>query len=160
MQRALFVSRLVQTCYHKYACIPHAQTYKWYMWHSVSNIQVSDYSTTFIYSSVRFSTLCGFCHHSMARPRAADRGDGLQIWKVTANIFSTHSGTADKEWSSWGLGKGLTTPHLQNQLLTKCYTGNIWNHKFTCFLYECKTRSLTRRKEGVREHGAEENIWI
>jgi hypothetical protein len=26
------------------------------------------------------------CHHRMARPRSAD-GDGLQIWRVAANIL-------------------------------------------------------------------------
>jgi hypothetical protein len=28
------------------------------------------------------------CHHGMARPRVADRGDGLQIWRVAANILN------------------------------------------------------------------------
>jgi hypothetical protein len=26
------------------------------------------------------------CHHGMARPRVADRGDDLQIWRVAANM--------------------------------------------------------------------------
>jgi hypothetical protein len=40
----------------------------------------------------------------------ADGGDGLQIWRVVANMLN-------KEWqgaggpSVWGLGKGLTTPY-------------------------------------------------
>jgi hypothetical protein len=47
----------------------------------------------------------------MARPQVADGGDGLQIWKVAANILNKKSRTADKGWSSsWGLGVGLTTP--------------------------------------------------
>jgi hypothetical protein len=36
----------------------------------------------------------------MARPRVADGGDGLQIWKVTANILNKPLRTADKRWSS------------------------------------------------------------
>jgi hypothetical protein len=29
---------------------------------------------------------------------------------------------------AWGLGEGLTTPHRQNQLVTKCHKGpRIWN---------------------------------
>jgi hypothetical protein len=28
------------------------------------------------------------CQHGMARPRAADRGDGLQIWRVAANTLN------------------------------------------------------------------------
>jgi len=28
------------------------------------------------------------CHHGMARPQVADGGEGLQIWKVAANILN------------------------------------------------------------------------
>jgi hypothetical protein len=28
------------------------------------------------------------CHHGMARPRVADSGDGLQIWRVAANMLN------------------------------------------------------------------------
>jgi hypothetical protein len=31
-----------------------------------------------------------------ARPQVADRGDGLQIWRVAANILNKQSQTADK----------------------------------------------------------------
>jgi hypothetical protein len=60
------------------------------------------------------------CHHGMARPRVADRGDGLQIWRVAANILNKQSRTADSGWSSSlvGLGGGLTTlPHRTQYLL-------------------------------------------
>jgi len=30
----------------------------------------------------------GPCHHGMARPRVADGGDGLQIWKIAANLLN------------------------------------------------------------------------
>jgi hypothetical protein len=47
------------------------------------------------------------CHHSMARPQVADGGDGLQIWRVAANILNKQSWTADKGWSSsLGVGRG------------------------------------------------------
>jgi hypothetical protein len=38
------------------------------------------------------------CHHGMARPQVAD-GDGLQVWRVAANILNKLSRTADKGWS-------------------------------------------------------------
>jgi hypothetical protein len=51
-------------------------------------------------------------HHGMARSQVADGGDGLQIWRVAANILNMQSRTADKGGTSaWGLGVGLTTPH-------------------------------------------------
>jgi hypothetical protein len=51
------------------------------------------------------------CHHGMARPRVADRGDGLQIWRVTANILNKQSRTADSGWpSSLGVGRGANNP--------------------------------------------------
>jgi hypothetical protein len=40
------------------------------------------------------------CHHGMARPRVADRGDCLQIWRVAANILNKQSRRADSGWSS------------------------------------------------------------
>jgi hypothetical protein len=40
------------------------------------------------------------CHHGKARPRLADRGDGLQIWRVAANVLNKQSRTADSGWSS------------------------------------------------------------
>jgi hypothetical protein len=45
------------------------------------------------------------CHHGMARPRIADRGVGLQIWMVAANILNKQSRTADRGWPS-SLGGG------------------------------------------------------
>jgi hypothetical protein len=64
------------------------------------------------------------CHHDMACPQAADRGDGLQMWSVAANILNKQSRTADNGWlSSLGLGGGLTTPHRKNlYLLRSMYT--------------------------------------
>jgi hypothetical protein len=51
------------------------------------------------------------CHHSMARPRVADRGYGLQIWRVAANILNKQLRTADSGWSSsLGVGRGANNP--------------------------------------------------
>jgi hypothetical protein len=33
------------------------------------------------------------CHHGMAYPRVADGGDGLQIWRVAANVWNKQSRT-------------------------------------------------------------------
>jgi hypothetical protein len=50
---------------------------------------------------------CVPCHHSMVRPRVAEGGEGLQIWRVAANILNKQSRTADKGWpSSSGVGRG------------------------------------------------------
>jgi hypothetical protein len=47
------------------------------------------------------------CHHGVARPQVAYGGDGLQIWRVAANILYKQSRTADKVWSSsFGVGRG------------------------------------------------------
>jgi hypothetical protein len=40
------------------------------------------------------------CHHGMARPLVADGGDGLQLWRVAANILDKQSPTAENWWSS------------------------------------------------------------
>jgi hypothetical protein len=49
----------------------------------------------------------------MARLQVADGEDGLQIWRVAANILNKQSRTADKGGGppAWELGVGLTTPH-------------------------------------------------
>jgi hypothetical protein len=36
----------------------------------------------------------------MAHPQVADGGDGLQIWRVAANILNKQSRPANKGWSS------------------------------------------------------------
>jgi hypothetical protein len=72
------------------------------------------------------------CHHGMARPQVADGGNGLQIWRVAANIFNKQSRTADKRWSSnfSGLGVGLTTPHRKK---LSCYENSqeAWDILFS-----------------------------
>jgi hypothetical protein len=40
--------------------------------------------------------------------QVANRGDGLQVWRVAANILNKQSRTADKGWSSMcGVGSGF-----------------------------------------------------
>jgi hypothetical protein len=47
----------------------------------------------------------------MARPSFAVEGDGLQIWRVAANILNKQSRTAERGLSSsLGLGWGTNTP--------------------------------------------------
>jgi hypothetical protein len=63
------------------------------------------------------------CHHGMALPQVADGGDGLQIWKVAANILNKQSLTADKGWSS-NLEVGREASQLltvKQKLVTKIY---------------------------------------
>jgi hypothetical protein len=51
------------------------------------------------------------CHHGMARPRVADRGDGLQIQRVAAILLNMLSRTAAWEWPSrLGVGWGANNP--------------------------------------------------
>jgi hypothetical protein len=60
------------------------------------------------------------CHHGMARPQFADRGDGLQIWRVAANMLNKKSRTADSGWSSsLGVGRGANNPPCKTQYLLR-----------------------------------------
>jgi hypothetical protein len=54
----------------------------------------------------------------MARPRVADRGDSLQIWRIPANILNKQSRTDDSGWPSLGVGRGANNPHHK---LNICY---------------------------------------
>jgi hypothetical protein len=47
----------------------------------------------------------------MAPFQVADGGDGLQIWRVAADILNKQSQTEDRGWpSSLGVGRGGLTP--------------------------------------------------
>jgi hypothetical protein len=55
----------------------------------------------------------------MAHPQIVDGGDGLQIWRVVANVLNKQSWTTDNGWAQpRGLVVGLTTPHLKKYI---CY---------------------------------------
>jgi hypothetical protein len=56
------------------------------------------------------------CHRGMTPPQVADGGDGLQVWRVAANILNKQSGTADKGWSS---SVGLQTSHRKTSFSYK-----------------------------------------
>jgi hypothetical protein len=69
----------------------------------------------------------------MSRPRVADRGDGLQIWRVAANMLNKQSRTTDSGWSScMGFGRGITTPTVKKLLFRNdqqsLRTGRIFWH--------------------------------
>jgi hypothetical protein len=60
------------------------------------------------------------CHHGMARPRVADGRDGLQLWRLAANILNKQPRTNDKGWSSsLGVGRGANKPSPQKKSLRK-----------------------------------------
>jgi hypothetical protein len=65
----------------------------------------------------------------MAHPWVADRGDGLHIRTVAANILISRRGQPTRDGPPvWVLGKKLTTPHRKkkkNKLVRKQYTGPL-----------------------------------
>jgi hypothetical protein len=66
----------------------------------------------------------------MARPRLADRGDSLQIWRVAANMLNKQSRTADSGWSS-SLGVGLTTLLRKTQYLLRITMHSLGTGRIT-----------------------------
>jgi hypothetical protein len=62
------------------------------------------------------------CHHGMARHYVVDGGDGLQIWRVAADILHMQSRRAKKRWSSSSeVVRKAITPNRKNKLLNKCH---------------------------------------
>jgi hypothetical protein len=55
----------------------------------------------------------------MARPQVGDGEDGLQIWRVTANISNQQSQTAD----SLGVGRGAKNTHSKKNVLRNITQG-------------------------------------
>ncbi|KAJ4430131.1 hypothetical protein ANN_22341 [Periplaneta americana] len=93
-----------------------------------------------------YPCIVGPYHHGMARPQVADRRDGLQIWRVAANILNKQSWTADK-----GLGEGLTTHHRKKQLVTNPYNKR-WNG--TDSLARPQQRNKVMRFEELMDYSA------
>jgi hypothetical protein len=59
----------------------------------------------------------------MARPQVADGGDGLQLWRVAANILNEQSRTANKGLSSlWCVRGGVD---ILSSHVTKCCIGSL-----------------------------------
>jgi hypothetical protein len=62
----------------------------------------------------------------MARPQVADGGDGLQIWRVAANILNKQSRTDDKGWSSsLGIGRGANNSSPLNISLLRKFIRSL-----------------------------------
>jgi hypothetical protein len=52
------------------------------------------------------------CHQGMICPQVLNGGNGLQVWRVAANILNEHLWTAEKDCpSSLWVGLRLTTLH-------------------------------------------------
>ena len=61
----------------------------------------------------------GPCFHGTARPQVADRGYGLQIWRVAVNMLNKQPWTADRGGPpAWGLVEGLITPRRKEDIVT------------------------------------------
>jgi hypothetical protein len=55
------------------------------------------------------------CHHGMAPSQVVDGGEGLQTWRLAANMLNKHSRTANKWWSfSLWVGRGAKKLHRKN----------------------------------------------
>jgi len=53
--------------------------------------------------------------------------DGLQMWRLAANILNKQSRTANKgDPSAWELGKGLITPHTKKINFSRNVTQCLW----------------------------------
>jgi hypothetical protein len=60
------------------------------------------YSTLYILNHLSFlffSCCVGSCHLGMAHPWAADGGDGLKMWRVSAYVLNKKSCKVDKGWA-------------------------------------------------------------
>jgi len=59
----------------------------------------------------------------MARPRVADGGDCLQIWRAGASRLNKQSRTVDKWWPSrFGVGRERTIPHRKKKQIFTGFT--------------------------------------
>jgi hypothetical protein len=51
------------------------------------------------------------CEYSMESPRVGHGRDGLQLWRLAANILNKQPWSNDKGWSSsLGVGRGANNP--------------------------------------------------
>jgi hypothetical protein len=59
----------------------------------------------------------GPCRYGTGRPRVVDGGDGLHMWRVTANVLNKPLRPVEKGWSSTlKVGQGLITHRRKNQI--------------------------------------------
>jgi hypothetical protein len=99
----------------------------------------------------------------MARHRVADRGYGLQIWRVAANTLNKQSRTADSGWSS-SLGVGLTTLPRKTHYLLRITTHSLGTGRITWHNLKPLGRPRRRWVDGIkmdlREIGLRGVDWI
>jgi hypothetical protein len=89
----------------------------------------------------------------MARPQVADGGEGLQIWRVAANILNNQSQAADKGWTSrLGLGVGLLTPHRKES--------NVLRNVSKCLGPELILCLRIGSRVGFYDHGYEPSVSV
>jgi hypothetical protein len=62
----------------------------------MAHIVISILDVIFWYLSINFHVKWVPCHHGMVCPQVSDGGDGLQTWRVAANILNKQSRTADR----------------------------------------------------------------
>jgi hypothetical protein len=68
----------------------------------------------------------GPCHHGVARPRVADEGDDIQIWKVVVNTLNKQLRTANKGWASGlGVGRGANNSSSYKHSLLRNVTKGV-----------------------------------
>jgi hypothetical protein len=58
----------------------------------------------------------------MAHPQVADIGDGLQMWRITANILNKQSQTADGVALQLGVWAGANNPHHKKIVCCEIFT--------------------------------------
>jgi hypothetical protein len=83
----------------------------------------------------------------MAHPQVVDRGNGLQMWRVAANILNKQSRTADRGWpSSSGFGGGLTTLHRQKTMCCEIFTRSAELEGFCLVVAEIRERLAVSKR--------------
>jgi hypothetical protein len=102
----------------------------------------------------------------MARPHVADGGDGLQIWRIAANILNIQYRTADKGWpSNLVVGRGANNTLQKNELVTEIHKKpRIWTDSLDNIPKRNReTRNaytiLVRMPEGKRPLGRSRSTW-
>jgi hypothetical protein len=93
----------------------------------------------------------------MARLHVADRGDGLQIWRVAANILNKQSRTVDRGWhSSLGVGRGTNNPHRKTLYLLRSMYKDLGNGRI---LWCDPSTGKMGKPQGKRPLGRPRRRW-
>jgi hypothetical protein len=94
---------------------------------------------------ITFFIMCVWapCHHGIARRQVADGGDGLQIWRVAANILNKQSRTADNERSSsLGFGRGTNNSSPKKLSLLRKFIRSL-GHGLILWIMDLSARKWT-----------------